>query len=272
MNYATTAYVTENLGDVVQTMVMSTVVGPSIGLYRSQLPAVNWHKFDATYVVNGWFDDPAQFPPPMAGKRCFFTGFHTRQGSAAEWCRNSPWPVGARDPDTADLLRTFDVPATVVGCPTLLIPRFDGPRNGALSVDFPSGPGEHLTHRTSSGWPEAWRTAAGRLDAYRLAAEVHTTRLHVALPCLAMGTPVRLVPPQGHDARFSLWHWFGLPVDELVVVDLRPFLRPLLEHLELFLGRPPVVGPPVIPTFKKSWWDRLGIPAVAVPAIHKLNK
>ena len=247
---ALTAYATGNLGDAIQTMVMSTVVGQSIGLFRGQLPAVNWHKFDATYVVNGWFDDPAQFPPPMAGKRCFFAGFHTRQRAAVEWCRNSPWPVGARDPDTADLLRAFGVPVTVIGCPTLLIPRSDEPRNGVLSVDFPPGPGEHISHRAKVNWPGAWRLAAERLERYRTAAEVHTTRLHVALPCLAMGTPVRLVPPQGpnHDARFSLWHWFGLPVDELVVVDLRPFLGPMMEHLELFLGKNPSIGPPVIPT------------------------
>lgn len=51
---ALTAYNTGNLGDAIQTLVMSTVTGPSIGLFRGQLPAVNWGKFDATYVANGW--------------------------------------------------------------------------------------------------------------------------------------------------------------------------------------------------------------------------
>jgi hypothetical protein len=44
-------------------------------------------------------------------------------------------------------------------------------------------------------WRDQWSRALAVLDLYRQASLVYTSRLHVALPCLAFGTPVMFSCP-----------------------------------------------------------------------------
>jgi hypothetical protein len=92
-----------------------------------------------------------------------------------------------------------------------------GARRGVYSVDC-AGPGEALTHQLSREVTvdEQWALATDLLARYRRAEAVHTSRLHVALPCLAFGTPVWIADPQRgawHLERFSLPEELGVTTE-----------------------------------------------------------
>jgi hypothetical protein len=62
-----------------------------------------------------------------------------------------------------------------------------------------------VTHEVARSVSTRKRMALAQdlLDAYARARCVVTTRLHAALPCLAMGTPVLLLPPRPNMIRLS---------------------------------------------------------------------
>lgn len=110
--------------------------------------------------------------------------------------------IGARDPDTTQFLRSIGVEAETTYCLTLTLPtRAAAPpdgkvylidtddinvpkalRKGAVKVTHFMPP---LDHRVT------FPMARQLLDLYRdTASLVITTRLHAAMPCMAMGIPV----------------------------------------------------------------------------------
>jgi hypothetical protein len=91
-------------------------------------------------------------------------------------------------------------------------------------------------------WAEQWRRAAELLAIYRTAERVHTSRLHVALPCLAFGTPVCLHKPRewfgltSTRGRFSLFDALGLPYGTWVERDVSYERERFVRFLETSLG------------------------------------
>jgi hypothetical protein len=63
-----------------------------------------------------------------------------------------------------------------------------------------------------------FRRAQRFLDHYACAAYVVTSRLHVALPCVALGTPAVLLTPDPDDVRFSGYE------DMLTILTVEHFL------------------------------------------------
>lgn len=214
-------YRTRNLGDIVQTMALSRLLPRMAGVFRHDLGSAMTSN---TFVVNGYLGPDV---PPRSGATCLFAGvsgpygYHRRY---LNWMRRSPWPIGARDPMTAERLGRESILAEMVGCATLTLPRYEGSRQGIISVDF-DGPGEHLSHWISRRMTLAqqWEAAAIRLERYRTAKAVYTTRLHVALPCIAFGTPVWIAQPRssGVFQRFSLLDEMGVSYEKLFVMDCR---------------------------------------------------
>jgi hypothetical protein len=126
-------------------------------------------------------------------------------------------PIGARDPFTAGALINREIPVDLIGCATLTLPRFRGPRSGELHLD--DGTPGCLTNRISSDlpWQSQWEMALVRIEELKRASLVHTRRLHVILPCLAMGTPV-IWEVSGDEAaeRFSILSSLGLPASTVI--------------------------------------------------------
>jgi hypothetical protein len=102
--------------------------------------------------------------------------------------------------------------------------------------------------------PKHERLARARalLDTYRQARIVVTNRLHAALPCVAMGTPVVLIEPRYEPARLSgLDHLFTMHnrADAIAgrwnidwsepsasPVDIEPLRRDLIERCTRFVN------------------------------------
>lgn len=240
---------TGNLGDVLQTIALSRLLPPALGIPRCRLPE-QLHS-DKLFVVNGWHRWPREVPASDAN--CLFAGIHCADAHVS-WVQQSRFPAGARDPFTHEVFRRAGIPSVMLGCATLTLPRHDGPRDGVLSVDFPGGPGPQLSHGVKHGAPFAaqWDLGLRALDRYRRAAEVHTSRLHVALPCLALGTPVAFHPAKFQRERYSLLELLGLEFGKLQQRDVTPLRDAFIAFLRQHLGEVSV-GEPKFPTEPLDW-------------------
>lgn len=92
-------------------------------------------------------------------------------------------------------------------------------------------------------WPEQWNLGVKYLDIYRRARIVYTSRLHVLLPCLAMGTSV----VHTGDRRFSLLG--SVDSQHVLEMDPSPLRQTYLDFLRDALGMPLVEHDPVFPQF-----------------------
>ncbi|HEX8913705.1 MAG TPA: polysaccharide pyruvyl transferase family protein [Humisphaera sp.] len=232
---------TRNLGDAVQTVAMSRLLaGPLFGVYRDQADRA---RPDIPFVVNGWLGGPV----PAAHPDCTFAGVFVgaRRAEQLTWLRSSGRSVGARDPHTLSLLSVAGTHAEMVGCATLTFDRYGGRRSGRYAVD--AGGSERGCIELTMGlpvgcpWHEQWALAVARLETLRTAELVVTTRLHVALPCLAYGTPVIVrrtrIGLSEQPERLTLLDALAIPADEAAVVDVTPwaarYLRWLGERVEV---------------------------------------
>jgi hypothetical protein len=130
----------------------------------------------------------------------------------------------------------------MVGCATLTLPRYEGPREGVYAVDC-TAPGEPLSHMVDRELPyaERWRLAVERLELYRRAERVYASKMHATLPCLAFGTPVTFIPYGLYDeSRLSLLQALGVKPRQETVLDVTPaaniFLAFLRRHLDIVDG------------------------------------
>ncbi len=143
-------------------------------------------------------------------------------------------PIGCRDTHTLEMLRSLDVPAYFSGCPTMTLENKYSERDDSIylvDVDrrrrvegfvrrLTSKPmkgsdftelipedirrrAKTLTHLVDIGDDQETRYAyvENLIRAYSTARLVITTRLHVALPCAALGTPCVLL--HNSDFRFT---------------------------------------------------------------------
>src|SRR5690606_14440125 len=105
-------YRTRNLGDMVQTLALSRLLPPAGGLFRHRLHTLAPGQ---SLVVNGMLDKDR---PPLHGGNCLFAGVsgpHFRPARYLRWMAQSPYPVGARDPDTVTAVARAGIPATLLG-------------------------------------------------------------------------------------------------------------------------------------------------------------
>lgn len=184
-------------------------------------------------IMNGWFSHQPQFFPPAASIQPVFWGFHI-----TNW--NDSWkyflskdvvnylkshePIGCRDKYTMDKLMEAGVNAFYSKCLTLTLPRRNKPkRNGwNILVDVPTllppfieDNAIHVTHEISAESTEKCKMEQAKklLDLYRNNARlIITTRLHCALPAVAMGIPVIFLG-NPTDYRLSIIKDIGLEIN-----------------------------------------------------------
>lgn len=157
----------------------------------------------------------------------YYHGVYMRESTIAHFSKFAP--IGCRDEVTMELMHENGIPAYISGCVTALFPKRSENivmQNKVLLVDAPKGiedyMPEHLRKKIVYGtnlYPvkrlegEHYMTVEESDAAYNCAKEnlrfwcnnaklVVTSRLHVAIPCVAMGIPVVLVKKQ-FDKRFS---------------------------------------------------------------------
>ena len=174
-------------------------------------------------IMQGWFTkNPHIFPLPQS-VRPIWVGFHLGLHAAhlleRPEVRNylSAWGmVGCRDDMTARLLQEAGISAEVSGCLTTTFPRREKePKSGKVflvntsGIPLPrayrDGPSTRIDQEGAAWWSAAAKRAlaAELLQLYREQAKlVITTRLHCALPCVAMGIPVVMLGDES-DSRLD---------------------------------------------------------------------
>jgi hypothetical protein len=225
-----------NIGDEIQTIAAEQFL-PHIDLRidRDTLATANVPE-QTLLILNGWFaGDPVGSFPPAPSIDPIIYSFHIND-------RNPQWrhflapvcidyfrhhqPIGCRDRATAEKLNAHGIETFYSKCLTLTLPkRQRSPSEGKVFVvDVDSrcayipkhlrSNAVWLTHEFSGQYDDELKRhlAQKTLEIYRDKAElVITTRLHCALPCVAMGIPVIFLGDP-ENSRTALVGDIGLPI------------------------------------------------------------
>lgn len=231
---------TDNLGDEIQSLAARQFL-PRVDHYidRESLNQFYRDPSERVFVIaNGWYcHRPENWPPSEAitplmiavhisTRPSIFSGLLPTDAMlsepAAEYLR-AIGPVGARDNQTLALLKSAGIDSYFSACLTLTLRRPDVERDDDLVVlcDVPESISTFVGKNTSkkiqqvshSGFPhrepeKRFSAASTLLQTYARASCVVTTRLHCALPCVSMGTPVFLLDMAPDQERFSGLHQF----------------------------------------------------------------
>lgn len=222
-----------NIGDVFQAMAAADNL-PRVDLYldRENLQSAS-NEGPILLIANGWYmHDYSAFPPPENITPVYASVHFSGSQILASECNREHFrkygPVGARDYKTLFMLRAAGIPSYFSGCFTLgLKPRPEGGRKRQLlvvdGVDHPlkdeelqrlssvfGCEAEHLSNDPLSVKGDfgaytksALQQAEQTLSTYCSATHVVTTKIHCALPCMAMGVPVTLVHPHPEEERLA---------------------------------------------------------------------
>lgn len=214
---------TDNIGDDVQAYATEQFL-PQVDTI------VDREKLDTFYsesgeqvavILNGWFMHRKYNWPPSPYLRPLLISMHFSynsgnivagdsflEGLGGEYlCQHGP--VGARDSYTLALLKKKNIPAYLSGCMTLTLQGKPGVERSdeLLLIDTDARVAQYLdakgikyttsTNKVSYGSHDFWPTRRKKVEDYieriQRAKCVITTRLHAALPCLALGTPVLML-------------------------------------------------------------------------------
>ncbi len=234
--FALLRYRTQNLGDEIQSLAARCFLPRVDALVdRDELNTkaiCQPHKI----ILNGWFSHRPECWPPSEFLVPLLISFHVTQhidpilnpsgksfsqrvgqvDSRAYLASHSP--VGARDTHTVELLRNLSIPAYFSACLTLTLTAEREPARRDFVcvndlddevVDYVERKSRAVVvitrHRNEDCLDPVGRMtlAHNLLETYASAKFVVTSRLHCALPCLALGTPVLFCPTATDRYRFS---------------------------------------------------------------------
>jgi len=225
---------TTNLGDEMQSLAARAFL-PKVDCLvdRDALDRrLPLQRAPAKLILNGWFTHRPERWPPHPSLAPLIISLHLSDFvrghgfSAAEALvvgRNAQYfrdhgPVGVRDLWTLDLLHRNGIDSYFSGCLTLTLARPVGVAQDDCVVlnDVGDEIVEAVRRRTGSrvvitthenisiqGFRARSREAQRLLELYASARCVVTSRLHCALPCVAIGTPVLFILPTSPCNRFG---------------------------------------------------------------------
>ncbi|MCC8108160.1 MAG: polysaccharide pyruvyl transferase family protein [Planctomycetes bacterium] len=232
-----------NIGDAIQNLAVENIYR-KVGVETASLGRINraeiadYHGPKCIVPMQGWFRIEEGLPcfPWSRSIIPVFIGFHlsTHRSTRELFIRHgyhnlfAPYePIGCRDRDTVAFLESFGVQAYFSGCLTLTFDkRPTTPKDGrvyavdlhekivdALPPSIRRDADFSLTHKFSfSAYPippdevaQFEQAARNILATYRESASlVITSRIHVAMPCIAMGIPVVFITRDVGDERFDV--------------------------------------------------------------------
>lgn len=232
--WGTFIYDSRNIGDEIQTLAAINLI-PQIPkllpIHREYLDQPQFslpNQATLPILLNGWFTHLPNNWPPHQSLKPLFVGMHINAEKKALFdpkhkdYYNANGPIGCRDTTTVKYLESIGVDAFFSGCPTITLTRPPVERTDRvlvvdayqkadihvpdskqlLSALVPSHileKAQFVTHNVDGhkyrrhGYK--LRKAIEILNLYASAKLVITSRLHCALPCLAMGTPCLFLNP-----------------------------------------------------------------------------
>lgn len=222
---------TDNLGDDIQTYAAMKYM-PHIDYYvdRESLSCfVPKKREPVAMIMNGWYIHNKIAWPPSPYIVPLLISMHFKdieltdvgdsylKGLGGDFLKKNG-PVGARDLETEKRLKKNGIPSYFSGCLTLTIDRFDNieKKNKICLVDVSKEVIKKVKENTDyeveilshilnpketkkTPFKKRMKKVEEILKKYQESHLVITTRLHVALPCTALGTPVILLHKEKYD-------------------------------------------------------------------------
>lgn len=216
-----------NFGNEIQSIAASYFL-PQLDFFldREATRNISSH-FVGKVIMNGWWmHDPKQWPPSDKIDPLFIS-VHLANKKTLEVILSNEninyllkhSPIGTRDLYTLKLLKEYNVPAYFSGCLTLTLPKnpYIEKKDYILCVDVKQEVVKKIKESTNKTVYSItpvfnandletigkFQYAFNLLNAYQSSSAVITSRLHVAMPCLALETPVLLLDDSnGKDGRF----------------------------------------------------------------------
>lgn len=258
---------TSNIGDDIQTLAAKRLIPEAEFLDREHLDSYSGEEIKL--LCNGYFMTNPENWPPAPKIKPYFISFHI---SAYKNCEeyllkpehknyyNQFGPIGCRDKSTMRRLHRIGVDAYYSSCITITLERNPEIERGKkiLFVDpfLKMQNSKYQEFMIDHMVPEAYRkniefikhedaqisglsieqrmkNAAALLDKFASAALVFTSRIHCALPCIAIGTPVYYMD-LGYDRREARKRFDGI-LDMMDVLKQDDFpLSSNQPHIKLF--------------------------------------
>lgn len=258
-----------NIGDCIQTIAVCEALkqtGLNLkyvveGINRDDMR--NYEGESIFLPMQAWYGNSYGISclPPSEKIRPVFIGFHLSKDDDAREdfeSRNGVSflkkyePIGCRDHDTEKYLRSKGVNAYFSACMTLTLPKREkSPENGKVFiVDVSTSIVNRLPEKIKNDaisdithyyffneYPVTWNEALHMEDVARdtllryknEASMVITSRIHCAMPCLAMGIPVVFIHSWPDDIRLDVLSGI-LPVytpDDIPAIDWNPVVPDL---------------------------------------------
>lgn len=222
---------TENIGDDILSYAGKQFL-PQIDYYidREHLDVfIPNQQEHVAVIVNGWYlhynytfqPSPYLYPlfigTHLSRDQMLFNDYSYIDDSLVKYLQKHG-PVGCRDRHTAEVLKEKQVPCYFSGCMTLTLKKFPDiePNHKTILVDVSDEVAEYIqtvlpekeiirkTHRLPKDevgleWNVREERLVEYLKLYQGAELVVTTRLHCALPCIALGTPVLFIGTFNED-------------------------------------------------------------------------
>jgi len=215
-----------NIGDEVQTLAAIKLLNEeNVVLLDRENLANEVQNEEVKLLCNGWFMHDATHWPPHQSIKPYFISFHMAKYPSIRKKMLSPslkdyyskyQPIGCRDYETKRLFEGMGIEAKFTGCLTLTLPSSNQKRTNKIIVtdlfinDILKGSyarkvtyklipkkwhkdvvlNTHIRKNSNLSADEKLNEAEKMLELYSSAKMVVTSRIHCALPCLALGTPV----------------------------------------------------------------------------------
>jgi len=244
----------QNLGDEIQTLAALQFLPRADTQFNRDTLSKAEADEPHLLIMNGWFYLTPDSFPPSKSILPIFVSFHIADTeksirhflspSSIEYFKKHE-PIGCRDRKTMEMLQFKGVEAFYSKCLTITFERrLKSPENGKvflvdidrrIPIPRPIRSGairvSHLVPPDVSVETK-FRLARELLDTYRDEAKlVITTRLHCALPCIAMGIPVIFFGDPRNE-RVSILKDLGLIINRYVLPKSRIFR--FLHRIRLF--------------------------------------
>ncbi len=201
-----------NLGDAIQTLA-------SIEFLNHKNIAISGFvdrkKLENHMFINGWHKYSNEILPNYA----IFCSIH----SDIEHLKkiNKSCLVGCRDIWTKSNCDKINLQSVVTGCVTINLPPINSnhTNNNTIFIDSIYTDQNQYTQKIdiNTSWSDQIKLAKSRLTLLSSASLVHTTRLHILIPCIAMGVPVILDQIIHDNDRFDFINKFiqiGKPIEK----------------------------------------------------------
>lgn len=245
---------TNNIGDYVQTLPIYEAISGCDVLNREDL--ANIPGGGRRLILNGWYcHDPSNVFPIDAGFDTHVVGFHLASSARKAFLDQqlSIWkeqnkPIGCRDNSTFAFMRESGLQSAFVSyCPSILNTGVGERKpDRKVVIDFPTYllPNTDEYHIESSIIP-SYMTVQQKIALarhflnflYRKAELVITTRIHVALPCVAMGVPVIFYGDKKNE-RLTLLSDLGIIINDFpTFFPLSKNHRTAAQFLKFLLNR-----------------------------------